>query len=83
MKRTACLSMICLALLTACAETKPIVSDYNGASVKIQTDMFTPNAGESTQAEANRICATNRKRAEYASSRALPEYTYEHLYLCL
>jgi hypothetical protein len=69
--------------LAGCVETQPIVSDYNGASVKIQTDMFTAEANAKTQAEADRICKKNGKHAEYASSRSLPDYVYEHLYLCL
>lgn len=77
--------MMIFGLLAACTdlETTPLVSDYNGASVKIQTDMFTPKPRESTMAEATRICGIGNKRAEYASSRALPNYVNEHLYLCL
>lgn len=77
--------MMIFGLLAGCTDlqTKPLVSDYNGASVKIQTDMFTPEPRESTLAEASRICGIGNKRAEYASSRALPNYVHEHLYLCL
>ena len=76
------IAITALTALTAC-ETAPVVSDYNGASVKIQTDMFTPKPMETTLAEATRICGKQGKRAEYASSRGLPDYAYEHLYLCL
>ncbi len=69
--------------LTGCVDSQPIVSDYNGASVKIQTDMFTSKADEKTQAEADRICGKSGKHAEYASSRSPKDYVYEHLYLCL
>ncbi|MGV8987425.1 MAG: hypothetical protein ACOH2H_14225 [Cypionkella sp.] len=71
-----------LVLVSGCA-TAPIVSDYNGASVKIRTDMMTANAGPATKAEASRICGASGKRAEYASTRQLDNYDYEHLYLCL
>jgi len=70
-------------ILSACVESTPLVSDYNGASVKIVTDMFTADPAAATQAEATRICGKSGKRAEYASTRALPDYNYEHLYLCL
>lgn len=71
-------------LLSACGAA-PVVSDFNGSSVKIQTSAFTPmkEARASTKAEANRICGKVGKHAEYASSRELPNYVYEHLYLCL
>jgi hypothetical protein len=37
-----------------------------------------------TDAEAARICAKgSNKRAEYASTRQMPDYSVEHLYLCL
>lgn len=70
--------------LSAC-DVRPVVSGFNGSSVSIQTSAFTPvkEAKASTQAEANRICGKVGKRAEYASTRALPDYNSEHLYLCL
>ncbi len=71
--------------LTACLEANPIVSDFNGASVKIQTSQFATevSAKDATQAEADRICGQAGKRAEYASTRVLPNYMFESLYLCL
>ncbi|MDT8856519.1 hypothetical protein RNZ50_16120 [Paracoccaceae bacterium Fryx2] len=74
--------IVALLLLAGC-ESRPLVSDYNGASVKVQTDMFTAEPGESALAEARRICGATGKRAGYASTRALPDYNHEHLYLCL
>ena len=72
--------------LSACVPANPVVSDYNGASVKLQTSQLT-NADEvktATQAEADRICRQGgKRRAEYASTRNLPDYNSEHLYLCL
>lgn len=64
---------------------QPIVSDYNGASVKIAQTNFLGEGvrGPKTDAEAQRICATGSKRAEYASTRQSGEYEVEHLYLCL
>lgn len=76
----------CLMTLVACVPSTPIVSDYNGASVKI---VMTNLAGEgmrseATDAEALRICTKGGKRtAEYASTMMLPNYQMEHLYLCL
>lgn len=72
--------------LAACVPSEPLVSDYNGASVKI---VMTNIAGEGrqseiTDAEALRICQKGGKRtAEYASSRMVNDYQLEHLYLCL
>ncbi len=71
-------------LLAGC-EADPLVSDFNGHSVKIQTSAFsTADARPKAQAEADRICGRVGKRAEYASSREVPgTYVYEHLFLCL
>jgi hypothetical protein len=79
-------ALACLALVAACVTPPtPIVSDYNGASVKIQAPGFygsgTPRPEDI--AEANRICGTAKKRAEYASTSAAGEYTVNHLFLCL
>ncbi len=72
-------------LVMAGCSTEPLVSDFNGSSVKLQTDAFTPlaEAKRMSQAEADRICGKVGKQAEYASSREVPGYVYEHLYLCL
>ena len=73
-------------VLSACVPSEPLVSDYNGASVKI---VMTNMVGEgvrsaATDAEALRICTKGGKRtAEYASSRVYSDYQLEHLYLCL
>jgi len=74
--------------LSACVATTPVVTDFNGDSVQVQASSST--ADESVKAEANRICQTVNKRAEYASSRQLPStgqydfsITYAHLFLCL
>lgn len=77
-----------LALLTlaACIPADPIVSDYNGSSVKIVTSAFADVADvkAETQKEADRICAKNNRRAEYASTMTNSQtYDEEHLYLCL
>ena len=61
-----------LLCLSGCVPSDPVVSDYNGSSVKIA---MTNLAGEGqrsdvTDAEALRICQKGGKRtAEYASSR--------------
>lgn len=72
--------------LAACIDPNPTVADYNGDSVKIQTHQMADatKAAAVAQAEANRICSKgSKKRAEYASTRQLPNYVSEHLYLCL
>ena len=83
------LALLAICLVASCGpmpENKPIISDFNGASVKLQMQNYfgegRPNAA--SQAEASRICATGgKRRAEYASSIAKPNYVVEHLYLCL
>ena len=72
-----------LALLAACVPSTPIVSDYNGASVKV-TD-YASGQTEANQAEATRVCrAGGKQRAEYAStSYNSNTYQSQHLYLCL
>lgn len=74
-----------LVLLTACVEAVPIVSDFNGSSVKIVTNMLTTEgtARANSQVEADRICGRVGKTAEFASVRELPNYQQEALYLCL
>ena len=76
-----------LMLLAACVpQSKPIVSDYNGASVKIVVNNAFGEGVQSaaTDAEALRICRRGGKQtAEYASTRQLPNSQAEHLYLCL
>lgn len=68
--------------LSACV-TEPVVSDFNGASVKLVD--YASGKTDENQAEATRICrAGGKQRAEYASS-SYNSYTYQsqHLYLCL
>ena len=73
--------------LVACAPNNALVSDFNGDSVKIQTNQMAANQEEAkanAEVEANRICQKgHKKRAEYASTRQLPNYVTEHLFLCL
>ena len=79
--------LIAFALLAACVPAgEPIVSDFNGNSVKIAMDNYFGEGArsEATDAEALRICQKGGKRtAEYASVRQSAEYQVEHLYLCL
>jgi hypothetical protein len=76
-------SLFVLASLAACVPPAPVVSDYNGASVKV-ADYF-PGATPESMAEAERVCkAGGKRRAEYASSmQDLQTYQYFHLFLCL
>ncbi|SIS86856.1 hypothetical protein [Paracoccus saliphilus] len=90
MRFTAFSFSIAIAGLSACTPVDPIVSDFNGASVKIQRNTLTSDSEEvaksKTLAEATRICqAGGKARAEPASTRTLPgnEYVVEDLFLCL
>ncbi|MBW4708666.1 hypothetical protein KX928_12810 [Roseobacter sp. YSTF-M11] len=73
--------------LTACAELPPSVVEYNGSSVKVRQSTFytVPDPSDpGVVGEAVRVCGTNGKRAEHASSIIAPSAAYtEHLYLCL
>lgn len=78
------LPLLALVPLLAACVTTPIVSDYNGDSVKLQgPSLYSDEVTAKFQVEAQRICGKAGKTAEYASSIALPNYTMEHLYLCL
>lgn len=74
-----------LLALSACVPAEPIVSDFNGDSVKIvqYNSMGEGGRTEKTDAEASRICGKRGLKAEYASVRTLPSYQLEYLYLCL
>jgi uncharacterized lipoprotein YajG len=79
------LMLVAVVVLAGC-ETPPVVSDFNGDSVKIVTIAWTSaEPTPATQVEATRICtAGGKSRAEYASTRVdgrTSEAT--HLYLCL
>lgn len=78
------LAIIAFLALSAC-DVPPVVTDFNGSSVAIQgADMtYSPEFKSRYDAEAQRICGRVGKTAEYASSRAMPNYLYSHLYLCL
>ncbi|MDZ4393530.1 hypothetical protein [Cypionkella sp.] len=78
------IGMVLLAPI-GCAPATPIVSDFNGDSVKIvQVNMLGEGArSDRTDAEADRICAKRGRAAEFASQRVLPNYQVEFLYLCL
>lgn len=69
--------------LSACGPIVPVVSDFNGSSVKIQEPFGTLEPTAQTVAEAGRICGKVGKKAEYASTVALPNYQSEYLFLCL
>lgn len=73
-----------LVILAGCTPPAPVVSDFNGDSVKIQTISYSDDEIKAaSQAEADRICATRGRTAEYTSTVTLPNYMAEHLYLCL
>jgi len=74
--------------LSAClANPAPVIVDYNGSSVKVQQfQVVMPSEEDKAKikAEAERICATNGRRAEYASTVNDPRTTTgTHLFLCL
>jgi hypothetical protein len=73
-------------LMAGCAPQPGIVSDFNGASVKIRQDTFAsiPQVTPQIEAEAQRICGAAGKSAEFASTMTGPNAIYaEHLFLCL
>lgn len=78
--------LVALAVLAGC-DAMPIVADYNGASVKVQTNGFATMEDQRAAAdpEALRICKGGGKsRAEHASFISNPQtYVNTHLYLCL
>ena len=82
--------LLALLGLVSCSPVSlvPVVSDFNGDSVKLQAYAYAvatdPEGSKKMDAEAARICKTgSKKRAELASSRELPNYITEYLYLCL
>lgn len=80
------LAAVSIIPLTACVPAgEPIISDFNGDSVKlVQNNYFGEGVrGPQTDAEAARICGKSGKTAEYASIRQVADYQVEHLYLCL
>lgn len=70
--------------LSGCLQDVPVVSGYNGDSVNIQSTAVirTPPTDEENQKAAT-VCAQGGKKAQYASTRMVAEYTQEHLFLCL
>jgi hypothetical protein len=83
--KIAALMIATAATLSACVPANPIVSDFNGDSVKIVTDAFSDaeQAKAAAQVEAAKICATRGRKPQFASSMALPEYKVQSLWLCL
>lgn len=81
---------IILLALAGCEAGPPVVTAFNESSVEIRQDIsMGPGSPRDPAviAEANRICATANRRAEYASTRNVStgQYTAEavHLFLCL
>lgn len=79
MKRIA---MVLPLFLMGCVTT-PMVSDFNGSSVKVVEDFGSGTPSNETGAEAARICGKVGKKSEFASYRSLPNYQTEYRYLCL
>ncbi len=81
------MAAICVMLLVlpACLPTRAFVTEFNGASVKVTIPIISKPSASTIRAdeEAERICKRVRKRAEFASSRILENYSTERLYLCL
>lgn len=61
----------------------PMVSDFNGSSVKVVEDFGGRTPTSATVEEAKRICGKVGKTSEFASARNLPNYQTEYLFLCL
>jgi hypothetical protein len=68
--------------LAGCVTT-PVVSDFNGSSVKIQESFGSAEPSDATKAEAARICSKVGKKAESASYRQVDDFQMEYLFLCL
>lgn len=85
MKKCFCILAATL-VVSACDVTQPVVSDFNGNSVKVATSSFDTieYQRQTAGAEAARICGKVGKKAEYASTTTNPQ-TYQsiNLYLCL
>ncbi|WP_147296756.1 hypothetical protein [Paracoccus thiocyanatus] len=82
------LAVLAVAALASCGPAVPIVSDYNGDSVKIQMNTLHSEGEEVAKAkalaEATSICQRGHsKKAEMVSSRVVMDYTVEYLFLCL
>lgn len=79
--------LVAALLLVGCVPITPLVSDYNGASVKIEFNDFGTDADHLAAAapEALRICrAGGKRRAEYASTTYNAQtYSSTLLFLCL
>lgn len=83
------LTALAILPLSACVLPPPAISDFNGDSVKLAwmdiRSMTGPTKdGYKAQldAEAARVCAMRKRKAEFASVRTLPSYQAEYLYLC-
>jgi hypothetical protein len=82
--RNSALALSAMLVLAAC-DVPPVVAEFNGDSVTIQgADIaYIPVFAERYLAEAQRVCSRGGKNAEFASSRSISSYFYNHLYLCL
>ena len=78
------LAALAVAGLAGC-EAPPAVADFNGDSVKIRVSTFAVPAHQTaeTDAEANRICGTRGRRAEFTSILYVSDAYKDLLYLCL
>lgn len=81
------LALTALSLAGCMTNPAPVVVDYNEASVKVQQfQLVLPSEADKAaiKAEAERICATSGRRAEYASTTMdQRSTTATHLFLCL
>jgi hypothetical protein len=97
MVRLAALAVVVIALgaCTTSEPIKPVVNDFNGDSVRIKVpcDFLMKECTKprpQDQAEADRLCGTRGKKAEFASTASKNEqtpnytvYAYEHLFICV
>ena len=85
--RLSSVALAALIPLAACVPAEPVVSEFNGDSVRVRVGQLSDEArrgGPRSQAEADGVCRTRGLRARYAST--VPndaEYYNEHLYLCV
>lgn len=79
----ACVVAALLGLAACDAPSGAAVSDFNGYSVKVVAYAMSTRAQAESQAQALTICArANKHHAELVSSRGLPDYMVEYLFIC-
>lgn len=89
------LLIVCALILTGCASSQPMVSDFNGDSVRVKVacglDYACTKPRPEDLAQAEQMCASRSRKAQYASTASANVMSatgvmmenYEHLYVCV